>query len=444
MLESSKVRLSAALMVLPIVSLLIFVAQVDGQNAGRVLMVEVRGFVGPATVFHVEEAVDVAKTDRSVKAVIIALDTFGGSADSTFRIVELMQSSPAPIIGYVYPAGRQALSAGTFILMASDLAAMAPFSTIGSAQPVIGTEPTGESKFLNAFAEKMVSYAEIHGRNTTQASRFIINNDNLQADRAKLVGVIEVISESPEELLKMVHGMTVKTLLGTVTLDTADATLVREGESLRVQTLKILSDPLIANLLISIGPLALILGLASPGYGSEVAGAIMIVLGLIGLGFNVDILALALIAFGAGLLVAEVHTPGFGVMGVSGILILALGLALNISRPFEPVPISPAYVQETLTIALVSLSGVGSLFAIIIYKGLKATRMQKILVKSQDPKALLGSTGVVRKEVKPGEPGVVLVASDLWSATADETISENAKIKVIGSEGLKLKVAKLE
>jgi membrane-bound serine protease (ClpP class) len=103
----------------------------------------------------------------------LALDTPGGSLDATFDIIDAIQQSPVPVIGYVYPQGRSTWSAGTIILLATDYAAMAPVTTMGSAQPVRGTEPVNDTKVVNAVAEKAVSLAELHERNATQAARFV-------------------------------------------------------------------------------------------------------------------------------------------------------------------------------------------------------------------------------------------------------------------------------
>jgi membrane-bound serine protease (ClpP class) len=121
----------------------------------------------------------------------LALDTPGGSLDATFDIIDAIQQSPAPVIGYAYPQGRSAWSAGTIILLATDDAAMAPVTTIGSAQPVQGTELVNDTKVVNAVAEKAVSLAELHERNVTQAARFVTHNDNLTPEKAMSRNVIE-------------------------------------------------------------------------------------------------------------------------------------------------------------------------------------------------------------------------------------------------------------
>jgi membrane-bound serine protease (ClpP class) len=135
------------------------------RRAGRadsVLWIEVDGYISPGTVRHFEEAFAVASR---YSAVLVTIDTLGGQADSMLSIVELIQRSPVPVIGFVYPEGGKAMSAGAYILMATDFAAMAPGTIIGSGQPVSGGQPVTDSKILNFFAEKMGTLAELHGRN---------------------------------------------------------------------------------------------------------------------------------------------------------------------------------------------------------------------------------------------------------------------------------------
>lgn len=146
--------------------------QAYGQSAGKqVLWVDVKDFISSATSEHVATAIDRASGNpEEFSAVLVALDTPGGSVDATLRIIESIQASEVPVIGYVYPQGRSAWSAGTIILLGTDYAAMAPFTTIGSAQTVLGKMPMNDTKTINAITKKVVTLAELHNRNATQAT----------------------------------------------------------------------------------------------------------------------------------------------------------------------------------------------------------------------------------------------------------------------------------
>jgi len=392
----------------------------------KVLWVELDEPITAASAENVAAAVQEASTGKYI-AVLISLDTFGGSADSTFKIIDSIQSSSVPVIGYVYPAGKHALSAGTIILMASDYAAMAPYSTIGSSQPVIGTEPTNETKFVNAIVEKLVTLAELHGRNATQAARFVTNNDNLTPEKALKNHVIEAIAESPVDLLTKAHGVKVRTLAsGEVSLDTLDAQLVKYDPSLRVSLLRIFSDPIVSTMFLSIGVLAIILGLSSPGFGAEVLGAVLLILGLIGQGFDVNWAALALMAIGAGLLVFELHVHGFGIIGVGGVLVLAVGMALLVAQPVRPVLVPPSRTNEIIaTLSMLLIPFIG-LFGFLMYKAYKATKIKRVITKYPT------GNGRAVDDISPEKVGYVVIGGEYWRAKSTVNIKAGTKVKAIG------------
>ena len=267
----------------------------DINNAERnreILWVDVKDFISSGTAEDISVAIQstspAARSSSlsSFSAIILALDTPGGSLDATFDIIDAIQQSPVPVIGYVYPKGKSAWSAGTIILLATDYAAMAPVTTTGSAQPVRGTEPVNDTKVVNAVAEKAVSLAELHERNVTQAARFVTHNDNLTPEKAMNRNVIEALAASPEELLAIADGVTVNTFSGAKVLYTADAQIIRYESSLRTQLINFFSNPLIATTFMTIGFFVLIYGITSPGFGVEIAGAILIILGLLGQGLG--------------------------------------------------------------------------------------------------------------------------------------------------------------
>jgi membrane-bound serine protease (ClpP class) len=391
----------------------------------KVLWVELNEPITAASAENVAAAVQEASTGK-YNAILISLDTFGGSADSTFKIIDNIQSSNVPVIGYVYPAGKHALSAGTIILMASDYAAMAPYSTIGSSQPVIGTEPTNETKFVNAIVAKLVTLAELHGRNSTQVARFVTDNDNLTPEKALKNHVIEAIAENPQDLLTKTHGVKVRTLGGEVVLDTLDAQLVKYEPSVRVTLLRILTDPIVSTMFLSIGVLALILGLSTPGFGAEILGAVLLVLGIIGQGFDVNWAALALMGIGAGLLVFELHVHGFGVIGVGGVLVLAVGMALLVAQPVNPVLVPTSRTTEIIaTLSMLLIPFVG-LFGFLMYKAYKATKIKRVITKYPTGK------GRAVDDISPDKAGYVVIGGEYWKAKSTAPIKAGSAVKAVG------------
>jgi len=418
-------RIVLLILFLSAISFSLVASQSEIQDR-KVLWVELNEPITAASAENVAAAVQEGSTGK-YDAILISLDTFGGSADSTFKIIDSMQSSNVPVIGYVYPAGKHALSAGTIILMASDYAAMAPYSTIGSSQPVIGTEPTNETKFVNAIVAKLVTLAELHGRNSTQVARFVTDNDNLTPENALKNHVIEAIAENPQDLLTKAHGVKVRTLAGgEVTLDTLDAQLVKYEPSLRVSLLRILSDPIVSTMFLSIGVLALILGLSSPGFGAEVLGAVLLILGLIGQGFDVNWAALALMGIGAGLLVFELHVHGFGIIGVGGVLVLAAGMALLVAQPVNPMLVPASRTNEIIATLSMLLIPFAALFGFLMYKAYKATKIKRVITKYPTGK------GRAVDDISPDKVGYVVIGGEYWKATSSVNIKAGSKVKAVG------------
>lgn len=415
-----------------------FSQQQDVNTIGNrtVLWVDVKDFISSGTAEDISMATQstlpaASSSPSSFSAVILALDTPGGSLDATFSIIDAIQQSPVPVIGYVYPHGRSAWSAGTIILLATDYAAMAPVTTIGSAQPVQGTEPVNDTKVINAVAEKAVSLAELHQRNATQAARFITHNDNLTPEKALERNVIEAVAASPEELLTKADGVNVTTFNGHKVLHTADAQIIRYESSLRTQLVNFLSNPLIATTLMAIGFFVLIYGISSPGFGGEIAGAVLIILGLLGQGLDINWGAFALLALGIGLVAYELYSPGFGAIGIGGIAVVAIGTMFMITQPVRPLLVTEEHLRNLATISIITIAPFAGLIALITYKVWK--------VKKRKPKqfSLQSEEGVALDSITANRTGFVIVGGEYWkakSSTGDEEINKGEKIKVVGKE----------
>jgi len=408
----------------------------ENQPEKLVLWVDIKDFIGSGTVDHMSLAVQEV-SDGRYSAIVLGIDTFGGSVDSTFRIISSIQSSPVPVIGFVYPAGKQALSAGTYILMATDLAVMAPFTKIGSAQPVVGGIPVNDTKTINALLKEMEGLAEIHDRNRTQLARFITDNDNLLAEEALRNGAIELVASSMDELLELADGITVMTIDGEVVLDLDGARFVTFQEVPRVTIVRALSDPVISSLLVSIGILILILGITSPGFGAEIGGVVLLILGLIGQGFDVNYGALGLMGIGAALLIFELYTPSFGILGVGGIAVLGGGAIFFVTRPPGPILISPDAFNIFIQTIIGVLAIAAVLFGVLIYKFAQIRKK-----KTPIHKFPTGEGRAVDNIPSEGE-GYVVVQGEYWKATSREKISAGDRVMVVGNLEKKLIVERL-
>jgi membrane-bound serine protease (ClpP class) len=379
-----------------------------------------------------------------MQAVILLLDTHGGGLDETFQIADLIKNSQIPVIGYVYPSGAAAWSAGTFILMSTPLAAMADHTVIGSCQPVettiTGTQFINDSKVINALVAWIQERASLYGRNQTLVKEFITENRNVNATVAKNLGVTEAVATSISQLLNEVDGRNITTASGTVTLHTKGAEQISFSVPLSIVLFKIISNPILTILLLILGVFALIVGIATPGHGAEVFGVIAILLALVGLGFNVSTLAIIFIIIGALLLIIEIFViPGFGAVGIGGIICLVLGAIFLIpSYPTRKWLISSGYMTEAELIIIVVVALFAIFFAFLVYKVIQIRRKRPTLGR------LVGEKAVTIERITPEKPGFVRFQGEYWQAKAEVTIEPNTKVEIVSKDETTLIVKPLE
>ncbi len=409
--------------------------QSENDIKKKVLWVDIKDFISSATSENIAAVIEQASSpsnnnQEEYSAIILALDTPGGSLDATLDILASMQKSPIPIITYVYPQGKSAWSAGTIILLAGDYAAMAPVTTIGSAQPVLGNQPINDTKIINAVKEKLVSLSELHGRNTTQASRFITQNDNLTPEKALDRNIIETIAKNPRDLLMKAHNTTVTTQKGMKVLDIADAEIVKHEPSLRVILVDFLSNPLIATTFLIIGFFALIFGFTTPGFGIEIAGAILIILSLVGQGFDINWAAFALLAIGAGLIGYELYSPSFGALGIGGIAVIVIGIGLMITQPVSPLLIKEEHLGNLVILSLIIILPFAILLGFITYKVWQSKKKKKVAFLLQS------NEGTTLDVISSKKYGFVLVGGEYWKAKSKKSdIKRGERIRVVDKHG---------
>lgn len=407
----------------------------------NVLVAKVDDAITQSTVELIKESLKEAE-EKNSQALILLLDTPGGGLDETFEIAEIMEKSDIPIIGYVHPRGAKAWSAGTFILMSTHIAAMAPHTIIGSCQPVEitmeGTKVVNDSKIINALVEWIQERAGMHGRNESIAKDFITKNLNLNATEAKKFGVIEIVAPSIDDLLKKVDGMIVETSSGNFLLNTDNASIIHHSPSIKIRFLNILSNPVISSLLFMIGIFALIFGISSPGYGAEVFGVIAICLGLIGMGLDIDPMSIIFLIIGVVLLIMEIFiTPGFGVLGIGGIICLIVGsIFLVPSYPSGKWMISREYQQMMIVVLLVPTIIVAGFFGFALWKVIKIRKKKSIVG------GLIGEEAEAIDELGPEKTGFVKYRGEYWEAKAEEEIKPKEKVIIVEKDGPILMVKK--
>ena len=411
------------------------------ESPSYVFVIHINGGIYYGVDELVKEAINEA--EKVDAPLVIILDTPGGLLDVTDEIIKYIRNSNVPVIGYVYPVGATAWSAGTLLLMATHIAAMAPGTLIGAAQPVIYDPTTGEykpineSKIINPIVGIIKELARDRGRNVTAAELFVRQNLYLDDEKALKYRVVEVIARDLGELLDKIDGWTVKLDTGReYVLKTANAKVIEYSGSLRVHVVKIISDPLINSLLATIGVLMLIFGILSGHYPVIPLALGLILLTLLGTGFSANLISLLLILVGGIALGIELFTPGFGILGFTGILLIAIAIALlPVLNPGYL--ISPAY-QATLFWIGVSIGIVmGGFTGFIIYKVIRVRR-QPLKIKT----TLIGAIGKAVDDIPRGKTGFVMIEGEYWRAEALEDVSKGDKIFVVEKNGSLLKIKK--
>jgi len=405
---------------------------VDAQSS-NVLVVEITDTIDQSSVEILTESIQQAKNQNS-QAIILLLDTPGGGLQQTFDIADMIHSSQIPIIGYVYPSGSAAWSAGTFILLSTHIAAMADHTIIGSCQPVEvgieGTKVINDSKIINALVEWIKERANMYGRNETIAENFIRKNLNLNATLACEYGVVEFVSSSIDQLLDDIDGTNVTTSSENITLHTKDAEKIMYSPSPKIQIMKMISNPILISLLLMLGIFALIFGISSPGFGAEVFGVIAILLSLIGSGFAISTLSIIFIIIGCLLLIIEIFaTPGFGVIGIGGIICLAIGsIFLVPSYPNREWLISMEYMETAIVISLVLIVLIAIFFVFLLYKVLQIRNKKRAIG------VFIGEKARTIDRITPGEPGYVRFKGEYWQARSDTTIEQGTKVVIVDKD----------
>ncbi|MDY6986000.1 MAG: nodulation protein NfeD [Candidatus Thermoplasmatota archaeon] len=391
-------------------------------ESNRILVTEIDGPISSATVSKIEGAIELCERE-GIDTLIIEIDTDGGLVSSLFSIIEAIENTDVIVVGYVT---NRAFSAGALLLQGCDVAAMKPYTVLGSAHPVTigatGTAPIEDNKTVNAIAEYAEAKALAHNRNGEVAKRFVTENLNLRAEEALSLGSIEFVGEDIQSLLLQINGFT--TSKGSI--DVTGKAIQRYNTPLGVSILETLGDPTIASILMLVGIYALIFGLVSPGFGAEIAGVVLILLGLIGSGFNISYIALAFIILGAILLIFELVTPEFGILGVSGIILMALGGIFIIPLNTE------WYVgEETVNSMYVTIIGLSVFLAAFIgfaiYKVLQARKKKpEFSIEGKRAKAI--------EDLNP--EGFVIFNGEYWRAKSiSGRIEKGTEVTVTGKDG---------
>jgi membrane-bound serine protease (ClpP class) len=419
-----------------------------GAIAATVVTAEIRGGIGPASASYFARVLDSARASRA-DLVVVSIDTPGGLDRSMRDMIQALLASPVPVAMFVSPSGSRAASAGTYLLYASHVAAMAPGTNLGAATPVAigigGDAEKGkpgdkdksddakapkspmEAKAMHDAAAYLRSLAQMRGRNAEWSEKAVRQSESLSADEALKLDVIDVVATDVPDLLKKLDGRTVKTAEGAKTLALADATASAIAPNWKEQLLGIISDPNIALLLMMAGVYGLLFEFMSPGTAVPgVAGSIALLLGLYGLALlPVNYVAVALLLLGLGMMVAEAFLPTFGVIGVGGIVAFVAGVLMLIDADI------PGFTIQW-----------GLVLPIVVANALVLAAIGAYALRSRSKPPVAGAEAMVGASVEALEDfdteGWVRAFGERWRARTNVPMKRGARARIKAIEGLML------
>ena len=438
-----------------------------GETRDKAILLSVNDAIGPAIADYIERGLDKAH-DAGAEIVIIQLDTPGGLDLAMRSIIRAIIASPVPVAIHVAPSGARAASAGTYMMYATHIAAMAPGTNLGAATPVQmgglpGMDPpekpaapgapdddadTEEAdkdeeaaenplananamtkKIVNDAAAYIRSLAEMRGRNADWAEQAVREGASLSSEKALEAGVIDIIARDTADLLQQVNGTTVTVSDEEWTLNTSGLIVEAIEPDWRNELLAIITNPNIAYILMLLGIYGLFFELANPGYVLPgVIGGISLLLALYALQvLPVNYAGLGLMFLGIALIVGELFMPSFGILGIGGVISFVMGSILLFDRESGNIAVSMPLI--------IAVSVLSSGFFLIVIRSLYAARLRPVVSGAEE---LIGATGRIAADFSG--TGTIYIHGEQWNVRSDTPMQGGDDARVIGRDGLILQV----
>ena len=433
--------------------------EIDGTR--QAVVITISGAIGPATADYVLRGFAEAM-ERDAELILLKMDTPGGLDIAMRDIIQGIISSPVPVVSYVSPSGARAASAGTYILYASHVAAMAPATTLGAATPVaIGgmpefpSSPQPESeepaedkeapeeaaeqeapmpdalraKVVNDAAAYIRGLAQLRGRNVEWAEAAVFSASSLSSEEAIEINVVDMIARDTTELLEKLHDYPVN-VSGLERRLATDFIAIHSVEpDWRSKLLSVITDPNILPILMTLGMLGLIYEMLNPGFVFPgVLGGICLLLALYAAQvLPINYAGLALIILGLLFMVGEAFAPSFGALGMGGVIAFVIGSIILVDTDLAGFGVSIPFIA--------TFAAINALFVFSIMTMVVKARNRPVVSGSEE---LIGSSGEVLMTDTPFDR--VRVHSEIWQATSPVRLQPGQKIRVVGREGLTLVV----
>lgn len=412
-------------------------------SAKVVIQLDINGAIGPATQDYIRDGIAHAQ-EKKADFILLKMNTPGGFDTAMRNINASILASPLPFITYVAPEGSRAASAGTYILYASHIAAMAPSTHLGAATPVSldpfameeqknkgpAEKTTMEKKTINDSIAYIKDLAKLRGRNVEWAEKMVAESASLQSDEALRLGVIDVVAVGTSDLLQQINGRKVSVQNQPYSIDSKDAHVEPFERDWRLKFLEVITDPSIVYILLMIGIWGLFFEFVNPGLiFPGVAGGISLLIALYALQLlPIDYTGLALIVLGILFMGSEVFVTSYGVLGIGGVIAFVVGSILL----FDQKDYAPPWTL-IIGMSVISLA----FFLGVVGFALKA-RTRKVVSGKE---ALPSSRAIVQESFKT--KGWVRVEGELWKARTTIPLQKGQEVQIIKCEGLELTVKPL-